>query len=315
MEKAQRDTYKRVNLDNGKYHYPQLPENRLRVRGQQEYFRKMEITGSNKGTKKEPKFDLLSWFEEVEIPALKRLCEQVATSGKRPIVRYQMDGAGPHQDTTLNNFLEEALTKRRWILKFQPSNLPITNVKDDCVFPALSKHVSGEQGITKGSQIFSLDELRAAVEKCWREISLDSLARGYVQHGQIASALIECEGGDDFVRNHGGLHHNVRNCSCVTVCDDNGTSVGVEMVSCYSDTNDNNENVDDNNPDNNTQQKLKYKILDVGESLSNNLARMTSAEIRTLFHSLPTRHDWLNPCVAEAFVALEDAQLSDNDAD
>ena len=65
------------------------------------------------------------------------------------------------------------------------------------------------------------------MEKCWREFSLDSLERGYVWHSQIASALIKFEGGNDFVQDRGGLHHNPRNC-CVTVCDDNGTPVGVE---------------------------------------------------------------------------------------
>ena len=73
-------------------------------------------------------------------------------------------------------FINDEFQKRGWLLKFQPSNSPVTNVKDDCLFPALSKHISREQGINKGSQIFIPDELWAAVKKCWHNFPLDSLA-------------------------------------------------------------------------------------------------------------------------------------------
>ncbi|KAL7577336.1 hypothetical protein ACA910_002073 [Epithemia clementina (nom. ined.)] len=267
MMKATRDTYKHVYSDNGTYHYPKRAANLLRVKGLM-YFRNLEITGSNKGTAKDPKFDLLPWFATTEIPALEQLCAKVESGlGKRCVVRYQMDGAGPHQDTTLNEFLGEELGQRGWLLKFQPSNSPITNVKDDCLFPALSKHVSREQGITKGSQVFCPDELWIAVKKCWKNFPMDALARGYVRHGQMASALIACDGGDDFVRKRGGLHCNVRNC-CATVCDENGEPTGVEVLSCFDDSPDNGsgDGGENHNSDTTQQQKtLRYKKPDVGD--------------------------------------------------
>ncbi len=89
MVKATKDTYKRVYRDDGTYHYPVLLENRLQKKGEF-YFKGLEITGSKKGTAKEPKFDLLSYFQDTEIPKLDQLCTSVGhLTGKKVIVRYQ----------------------------------------------------------------------------------------------------------------------------------------------------------------------------------------------------------------------------------
>ncbi|KAL7559096.1 hypothetical protein ACA910_017509 [Epithemia clementina (nom. ined.)] len=72
---------------------------------------------------------------------------------------------------------------------------------------------------------------------------------------------IDCNGGDDFVRERGGLHHNVRNC-CVTVCDEDGNPKGMEMTTCYDN--------EENNDGGSAQQQ--YKVPDVGESIKQNLA-------------------------------------------
>ena len=181
----------------------------------------------------------------------------------------------------------------------------VTNVKDDCLFPALSKHISREQGINKGSQIFTLDELWAAVKKCWHNFPLDSLARGYVRHAQMASALVACNGGDDFVREHGGLHYNIRIC-CATVCGEDGKPMGVEVLTCYDDSE---EEEDD---DKNNNQKLRYEKPNVEEVVKENLQRMTSSEVYTLFHELPQEHPWFND-VMDAFLAFEASMEEDNE--
>ena len=174
------------------------------------------------------------------------------------------------------------------MLKFQPSNSPITNVKDDCIFPAISKHVSREQGILKGSQVFSTDELWQSVEKCWNAFPLNTISRAYVRHSQIASALISCSGGDEFVRERGGLHHNVRHC-CVTVCDRDGVPTGVEVVT-----------IPDNEDDNQPRRQLKYPVPDVSAGLSETLKKMTTSEISTIFEGLPVSHAWLTTVAMES---------------
>ena len=69
MVKAKKYSYKRMYIADGTYHYPQLPENKL-CRVGQEYFRSMEITGSNEGTEKEPKISHLSVYRDRTIPGM-----------------------------------------------------------------------------------------------------------------------------------------------------------------------------------------------------------------------------------------------------
>lgn len=104
------------------------------------YWVPMEITGSNEGTLKDPKFSLLDWFQKKEIPRLEAVAREVyALTGKKSIIRYQMDGAGPHIGKELLKELDQEFNNRNWILKFQPSQSPLTNVKDFCTVPAMSK--------------------------------------------------------------------------------------------------------------------------------------------------------------------------------
>ena len=163
---------------------------------------------------------------------MEEICRIVETeTGKKAIIRYQMDKAGPHTDEVLVEFLEAKFESGQWMLKFQPSNLPICNVKDDCIFPAMSKHVSQEQGISKGSQVHTLEELWAAVTKCWNEFLLDTIARAYVLHSKIANAIATCDGGDSFDWNN-KMHCNVCN-SCFTANDRDGNPSGVEVAQVH----------------------------------------------------------------------------------
>jgi hypothetical protein len=55
----------------------------------------MEITGFSTGTKKTPKYPLTKFFAD-EIERLEGLAQKIESrSGKRVVVRYQMDGGWP----------------------------------------------------------------------------------------------------------------------------------------------------------------------------------------------------------------------------
>ena len=129
----------------------------------------MEITGSNEGVPGKEKYALLTnFFRTVELPKLDQVCAEIEGNiGRRIVVRYQMDGAGPHRDAKLNRELNTELNKRGWMLKIQPSNSPLTNVKDASLFPALSKRVTAQQGLSKGSLVLEGEELfKLASEAC-----------------------------------------------------------------------------------------------------------------------------------------------------
>ena len=171
-----------------------------------------------------------------------------------------------------------------------------SNFKDDCLFPALSKHVTWEQGVSKGNQIFMPDELWQAVEKCWKAFLLDTLSHAYVRHAQIASAIASCSGGDKFVRERGGLHCNVRNC-CVTVCNQEGKPIGLKMALSYD--------IEEDDELTQQQQQLRYKQSTINQSnLEEHLQRMTADKLEVLFNGIPITHPWFNSIV-DAFSALE----------
>ena len=100
------------------------------------------------------------------------------------------------------------------------------------------------------------------------------------------------------------LHYNVRNC-CATFCVEDGKPIGVEVLTCYDDSE---EEEDD---DENNNQKLRYEKPNVEEVVKENLQRMTSSEVYTLFHELPQEHPWFND-VMDAFLALE-ASMEEDD--
>jgi len=162
------------------------------------------------------------------------------------------------------------------------------------VFPALSKHVSREQGVSKNGQAFSPETLWAAVEKCWKNFPLDVLARSCVRHHQVASAIATCSGGDDFVKERGGLHCNVRNC-CVTACGNEGRPTGVEVVSSYMES----------NLEEEQQQTLKCSPPELlEEDRRANLAKMPPAEAECLFHHVSVTSP-VHECVQDQFIANE----------
>ena len=53
--------------------------------------------------------------------------------------------------------------------------------------------------------------------------------------------------------------------------------------------------------DENNNQKLRYEKPNVEEVVKENLQRMTSSEVYTLFHELPQEHPWFND-VMDAFL-------------
>ena len=101
MQKAKKDTYRRVYDDDGNYTMPKIPDNQLRVKGR-EYFTPMEVTGASEGTNKDPKFSLKKYFETQLLPRLEDTAQQFSAenNNSQVLVRFQWDGAGPLRSQT-----------------------------------------------------------------------------------------------------------------------------------------------------------------------------------------------------------------------
>jgi hypothetical protein len=289
MVAAERDTFARVYAPDrsGSYTYPKILANRLREKGK-EYFESMEITGFSTGTKKTPKYPLTEFFAD-EMERLEVLVQKIESrSGKRVVVQYQMDGVGLHRDHRLLAFLDEELGARGWHLKFQPPNSPITNVKDACIFPSLSKRITAEQGLSNGGRLFSPDQLWGAIKLAWESFPLDTIARSYVMHHQVVNAIASCEGGDGFMREKSSFHANVRKC-CVSTVDEEGRPT---------------------QPVNFDSRKFVYPKPDVS---SHDPSSLTEAELELLYKETPVSHPLFGG-ISEAWAVnqLEDAS-SDED--
>lgn len=201
---AEKDSHAREYDDKGNY---TMTGKQLREKGKM-YWTNWEVTGHVDSAGGVPKFSLLKHFRDSLIPALEEKARKYNC-----IVKFQFDGAGPHNDKELLKFLRDEFAKRGWIFKFQPSQCPILNVSDACIFPSLSKTVSSNQAIQfdGNRKILQGDAIWNAASDAWNEMPLSTIARSYTGHAQIATAVIEFAGDiAAFTRGAGCLHNGVR---------------------------------------------------------------------------------------------------------
>jgi len=295
MVPAARTTFKRVYKPDGKHHYPRVQANILRTQGEL-YFQPLEITGSSDGTEKAPKYSLLKFFRDIEIPRLEAVAREIEHATlKKVVIRYQMDGAGPHRDGTLLKWLDAEFDKRGWVLVFQPANSPLTNVKDMSLFPALSKRVTALQGKAKRSLVLEGEELFQLATKAWEELPLSTVARSFAGHHQIVNAIAQCKGGDEFVREKGGIHCGIRQAFVPYYAGPNSTEpAGVELVTTDEDE------IDEVL----TNSGLKYPTPDVSEHDDLYNQFLSEAELKMLEQHLPSNSHAME-CTRQALLINE----------
>ena len=212
MVEATKNTYKREYKDDGSYHYPKIPENILRVEGEK-YFKPCELTGSSEGTAKKPKISLLMVYQEKIIPDLEeKIMRKYNNNGTRKVVIVkQEDGAGLHQDKTYLKTMQQMFDERGWILFPQPSQSPVTNVHDACVFPMMSKAVSTVQAVVFGSVLLKGEQLYETVQTVWNDENNQlAMLRAFAGHHQIVLSIMHHEGDNRYLVEKGGLSFGVR---------------------------------------------------------------------------------------------------------
>ena len=224
MVKAQKDSYKRVYKPNGKFWYPPLPENILRRKGE-EYFKPMELNGSNTGTVKDPKISLLKEYLDNIVPDIhEKIVNRFNDNGNTHVcIVKQEDGAGLHTDGTYINTMNDLFRLKDWLIFNQPSQSPVTNIHDACIFPMMSKAVSTEQALTFGSRMLVGEQLNQTVMKVWNDkTNLVAMSRAFAGHSQIVCAIIEHKGDNKYLSEKGGLSFGVRK---TYICDEDGEGV------------------------------------------------------------------------------------------
>lgn len=127
--------------------------------------------------------------------------------------------------------MNEEVGRCNWMWGYQPANSLLTNVKDAYIFPAMSKHVTAEQGISNGSKVLKEEELWLTIKLAWNnKLPEETIARSYAGHHQIVNAIVERNGGDHFVRGKNGLTFGIRKHCVPYYLGEATTPAGVEMI-------------------------------------------------------------------------------------
>lgn len=217
MVKAKKDSFKRVYDENGAYTYPKNPENILLKKGEL-YFKSFDLTGSKEGTSKKPKISLLNIYKEHIIPDLEeKVVKKYNENGTRKIIVVkQEDGAGLHQDKTYICEMTEIFEKKNWIIFNQPSQSPVTNVHDACIFPMLCKMVSKAQALHYGRILLKGEELYHTDKTAWDDPSnRAAMSRAFAGHHQVVCVIVEHEGDNKYLSKKGGLSFGIRVSYCM----------------------------------------------------------------------------------------------------
>ena len=176
------------------------------------YFENWEVTGSDEGSKSKPKYSLLKYWQDELLPALESKIESLNNQqpGVEYHVRFQWDNASPHTSNELKQWLEATFNIKGWLLTPQPSNSPLTNVQDCCLFPSMAKLVTADQGINNGSHYLKGENLWKSVVRVWKNYKLETLAKTYLHHTQMVNAIHQCKGGDQFQKDKKSLHCGIQ---------------------------------------------------------------------------------------------------------
>ena len=167
------------------------------------------VTGSTTGTADDPKFPLKDVFEKCVFPKLEKLVAPGGQfEGHRVVI--QGDNAGPHQDSTFFNYVNNYCTQKGWLWHPQVPQMPHMNVLDLAVFPAMSKRHISMCRSQHGLRVLSPDEIWAAAEEVWNNLPSHKIANAFVQANRIARKVIKSGGDNKFIGNGGSISVGVR---------------------------------------------------------------------------------------------------------
>ena len=114
------------------------------------------MTGLKQGIDEKPKFSLLHNFNESEeFSKLVSLVQQLNNQnpGYKHVVKYVKDSAGPNHCKASKANLQQNFEGRGLLWDYQPPNIPLTNVCNASIFPAMLKHASAEHGLSNGGRM------------------------------------------------------------------------------------------------------------------------------------------------------------------
>ena len=69
-------------------------------------------------------------------------------------------------------------------------------MEDAALFPSIAKGVSKQQeGLQNGGRYLQYKKMWEMLQQVWSNYPTDTVARAFVHHAQVATAIYDCEGG------------------------------------------------------------------------------------------------------------------------
>ena len=172
------------------------------------WFQDVNVTGSDEGNSKFPKFSLKSYFSKKVLPVLDIIVGSGARHEGYKII-LQGDNAPGHAESGFTAWLESAFTDRGWYIENQAPQSPYTNVNDLAVFPAMAKRHTHRLAEKYGHEVPSPDHIWEAALEIWKEMDSICVARSFIQARRIHDIIVR-DGGKQRWLSNGGPHCNCR---------------------------------------------------------------------------------------------------------
>ena len=223
---AERAQYEAASQPDGSIRYPNTnpdgtPKEPLRRKGES-FLVDCCVTGSNEGTKKDPKCSLLLVFKETIFPAILNLVGPGKQYEDCHVI-IQGDQAGPHEDGTFTQFVTNFCAEQGWTWQPQAPQMPHANVLDLSVFPAMSRRHSEWARKMVGTSVISTDQIWDTAEDVYDSMPNCKIASAFIQYWRIMGLVIKAGGSNEFVGRLGdeNFHTGIR-------IDFNETAKGME---------------------------------------------------------------------------------------
>ena len=172
------------------------------------YMVQANVTGSNDGTSKDPKFSSLRHLKESAFPAFDMLVAPGAPCEGYQVV-IQWDHARPHDDKKLLRWVEAECLKRGWLWEPQSPQLPISNVQDLLVFPLMARRHAELCRQHAGFAPASVPVIWQMLQQVWKQLPVADVASAFVLAYRVLKMVVQHRGGNQFI-NDIGIHNNVR---------------------------------------------------------------------------------------------------------
>jgi hypothetical protein len=172
------------------------------------WFVDSNVTGSDEGDCKNPKFSLKAYFQKKVVPILeKMIAPGEKFEGYTPIL--QGDNAPGHAEGGFTAWLKETFEAKGWHIENQAPQSPYTNVCDLAIFPCMAKRHTHRLIETHGYSIPDRDQVWTAAKEIWDELDSCTIARSFLQARRVHNIIVKDCGKQAWLSN-GGPHCNCR---------------------------------------------------------------------------------------------------------